>query len=151
VDGREQSLGAISGSHPTDQTPSGLGASRFDPGRISTAAWLMLDDFYKADKRGVFATACDSRGDRKLAWQLDGLGLARWCGTNWGSHFFAITDEGKAFIDRDARELGKRLASVDRNPKGEKPQALSAKHESAVPQGDAQSPSPSIPNSGEEA
>ena len=76
---------------------------------IANAAWFLLSDLYDAAERGVFATACDSRSERKLAWRLDELGLARWCGTNWGSHFFAITDAGKALIDREVSELRARL------------------------------------------
>jgi hypothetical protein len=34
VTGEHQSVGAIPGSHPADQAPSGLGASRFDPERM---------------------------------------------------------------------------------------------------------------------
>lgn len=81
---------------------------------IPNAEWLLLSDLYDTAEGGAFARACDSRSDRKLAWSLDKRGLARWCGTNWGSHFFAITDAGKALIDQEVAELSARLAASAR-------------------------------------
>ena len=76
--------------------------------RLTDAQWILLDELYRSSEQGDFATACDG-ADRKLAWRLEEKGLARWCGTNWGSSFFAITDAGKALIDADVKALRARL------------------------------------------
>lgn len=80
-----------------DNTPGGL------------KMWLLLDDLYRSMERGTFGTAIDNPHERKMAWELDRLGLVRWLGTNWGSCFFAITDDGKTLIDNEARPVRARL------------------------------------------
>ena len=49
--------------------------------------------------RGAFAMACDGQ-DRAKAHALEKLGLAQWRGTNWGSSFWSITDEGQKYLKK---------------------------------------------------
>jgi hypothetical protein len=91
-------------SQPPASDPDGSSQSG-----IANADALLLDELYEAAENGAFAVACDGRPARKAAWRLDRLGLARWCGTNWGSSFFAITDAGKAHVDAETSALRARL------------------------------------------
>ena len=54
-------------------------------------------------KGGGFAQACDRREERKAAHDLAEKGLARWTGESFGSSFWAITDEGVAYLDANPR------------------------------------------------
>lgn len=58
----------------------------------------LLRELQDADKRGAFATACDGASRLNMARSLEARGYARWCGTNWGSNFYAITDAGRAAL-----------------------------------------------------
>lgn len=64
---------------------------------MTDEAWLLLLSLRESADAGAFSVACDGE-TRKPAHELDDLGLARWCGTNWGSSSWAITDKGRTAI-----------------------------------------------------
>lgn len=64
---------------------------------MSKEAWLLLLTMRESQDHGAFAVACDGK-DRAQAHELEELKLADWRGTNWGSSFWAITDEGRNYI-----------------------------------------------------
>jgi hypothetical protein len=67
--------------------------------KLTNDAWRLLLELRESADHGAFAVACDGK-DRKPAHELDGRGFARWCGTNWGSSFWSITEAGRQFITK---------------------------------------------------
>lgn len=66
--------------------------------------WLLLLTLRECHAHGSFSVACDGK-DRMPAHDLEQRGFVEWKGRLWGSHFWALTDEGRAYIDRHSAAL----------------------------------------------
>lgn len=62
----------------------------------------LLIELDECKERGAYLS-CDGKSRRAAAWALVDRGLAEWVGTNWGSHFFVITEAGEEALTDQVR------------------------------------------------